>query len=41
MLGMNFTYINLYIQDKTFLNSNVGFMFDKYLQRCILYKKIE
>ena len=31
---------NLYIQDKTFLNSNVGFMFDKYLQKCIIHKKI-
>ena len=41
ILGMNFTYINLYIQDKTFLNSNVGFMFDKYLQKNILYRKIE
>jgi len=29
---MNFTYTSLYTLDKTFLNGNVGFMFDQYLQ---------
>jgi hypothetical protein len=37
ILGMNFTYISLCTLDNTFLNSNVGFMFDQYLQKKPLY----